>query len=354
MTYSEPAILFAADTHFSVPLGLAVQSLIQNALPETLYRIFILDDGIRRDVKKDIDAMKGNHSITYINVSHLVGNVTTTERFPKVAFARFLISELLPPDITGKVFYTDADILFCEDITHLGEFNMQGKSVASVQSINMASRQQAPYIKQWKSLFSLKDTGAPYFFSSSLLFDMNEWKQRDYEARILELGRQLSSQDIPCPDQDIYNAVCHGDIALLPARYCVIPSFEQRYTSDDYQQEFEGRLMYSDQERHEAWHNPALLHYAAKKPSLIEKAFTCHDRYFLDFWQRSPWKYQLPYLPRTWGFPHRAFLHLTAFPLLWLRLPTSACHHIIYFIHFHLFNRKGFAKATLRWLLRRP
>lgn len=294
--------MLAADTTFSIPLAIAVESLLASARPGTVYDIHVLDDAVTPGIKEYLESLHGRYefAISYHCVSEIVKNVIVTKQFPRVAFARFLFDRFLPEHVLGKIFYTDADILFCDDLTPLFQLDMKGHPVAATQAINLVARDNRVHIGNWAKVFHIDET-APcftYFQNGTLLFDRIPWRKSGYGEKIVSKGEEMTVSQVPFPDQDIMNAVCYNDIALLPAKYGVIPLFERRYSRDAYDANFAGRCAYSSGELEQALQSPAVLHFAGVKPQVLEGPHYVGEERFIDFWKQSAWRDFLPYAPQ--------------------------------------------------------
>lgn len=294
-------IVFAADTNFSIPFGLAVFSLLESASATTYYDIYVLDDGITDEIKRDVEKLKGrfNFSITYFIVSETIKGLPSTTVFPPVSYARFMIPDLLPEHITERVFYIDSDVIFLDDLTPLYDMDMEGKPVAATQGLNMTAVDNRHYL-QWLGKeygMDFYEPGLPYFHSGEMLFDLQTWKLGNYSRKCLDLAEGKVPKRLLYYDQDFFNVACRGQIANFPARYCVIPRFEHRYYGD-YKKMYEGLSLYSEEELHSALASPAILHYAGPKPIVFDKPRFAGESAFFELWKRSPWKKRIPYFPR--------------------------------------------------------
>ncbi len=295
-------VVIAADGNFSIPLALCVESLLASARKETRYNIHILDDGVRAEVREYLQGLQKPYgcTITHHDVSHAVEGMESRSIYPKVAFARFLFDTYLPPDMLGRVFYSDADVLFCDDLTPLFQMDMGGCTLAARQELNLISRERYEYLQHWAGQNGVDMAANPgaYFLSGNILIDTDKWKEHQYGSQILARGLSEDAKKLSYPDQDIMNAVCWGDIAAMPARYCVVPLFANRYDRAAYDSMYEGRCLYSADELEQAIRNPAVLHFAGVKPQVLLGPHYAGEERFIDFWKRSAWRDYLPYAPQ--------------------------------------------------------
>lgn len=298
----ELPIVFAADANFSVPFGIAVMTLLEHARPETFYDIYVLDDGIREEVKQEVAQFKKKYDfrITYYDVSEMVKDIPATCIFPPVTYARFLVPKLLPQQVQERIFYIDADVLFCDDLTELYNMDLDGKPFAATQALNMTAYGNRRYLEWLGAEYGMNfyEKGNPYFHAGELLIDRKAWLEAGFTEKCLKMAQEPFPKEILYYDQDFMNIVCRGQIANFPAKYCVIPQFEKRYICD-YDYTYEGLSLYSEEELHQAHENPAIIHYAGTKPIVFRKPAYKNEESFFEAWARSPWKNRIPYFPRT-------------------------------------------------------
>lgn len=304
-------IVFAADGNFSVPLAIAVESMLQSARPETRYDIHVLDDGVLDFAKQHIETLHDRYAfaITYHSVSDLVLGVSSTHYFPRVSFARFMIPELLG-DVSGsRIFYSDADVLILDDLTPLFEMDMEGKTLGGIQELAVLVESDQKHLNGWKKLFGFAESdNVLYCNSGNLVFDKQRWIEKGYAHEIMRISREQRGGQAIFPDQDIMNFVCQGDIALLPPKFCAIPMYADIYAGNDAEAHFQTECRYAAAELRQAAQHPALIHFAGRKPRVLEGARYPLEQPFIDFWKKSVWQDYMPYSPRIGSFSPSRFI----------------------------------------------
>lgn len=313
-------IVFAADANFSVPLALAVESLLASAKPGTRYAIHVLDDGVLDFAKQRMELLHKQYSfsISYHPVAELVQGMPETHYFHRVTYARFLIARLLKGYNYARIFYSDADVLFCGDIAEVYDFDMQGHALAGIQALSGLSSKQSPnmlqgdtcYVQAWARNFNINlDTpGGAYFNAGNFLMDCRRYEERQYGEKSIRLIQDIPIGKAPFLDQDIMNAVCWGDIALLPVKYCVIPINEEYYACKDYDAMYRGKCLYRQDELRAVLDSPAIVHFAGQKPRVLEGPRYIHEDKFISFWEQSAWRNYMPYAPRIGSMSPSRFI----------------------------------------------
>ena len=72
-------IVFAANDTFAPYAGVAIQSVILNANPRNLYRIYVLHTSISSKHVEELERMTGeNITVSCISVAHLISGIHTS------------------------------------------------------------------------------------------------------------------------------------------------------------------------------------------------------------------------------------------------------------------------------------
>lgn len=291
-------LAFASDLSGAVPLGIAILSLLR-VRPECIPYVFhVLDSGIPIRVQKQIQllAVSSGCSAYFIPARGLLADLPRKGRFPTAVYHRFLLPELMPPDVQ-RVLYLDADVVACRDVTPLFCHDLGGRPVGAPawQVVGPYEREMGGLLRGFCKRMGLPEDGEPYFYSSQLLMDLALMRQEKLGDRLIRFSREADPATLAWPDQDALNAVLRGRIAALPCSCNVIPLFAEAVRS--------GRMnparpiVYGDEELREYYRRPMIVHYAASKPNVFRGPRDRYDELFLDLWRQSPWRRQLPYVP---------------------------------------------------------
>ncbi len=288
-------VAFSADVNFSVPLGLVCLSLMRVARPEDCYHIHVLGDAVDETVLSDIRALcdTRGYELSYHDVGEAMANVIETENFPKMAFARFLLPDLLPTEVT-RVFYADSDVMLMRDPAELFALDMEGYLLAGVLDMALALDDRLRlHMDDLCVAYGVDRDSFRNYYSGQLLFNLTLCREMSYGKRVVELAQQPNDA-ILYPDQDIMNVLAQGQIKTLPLNYCVVPHMAALYDAVIVQG---GDTVYRADEVASAIAHPALMHFATSyKPFVL---YPCARWYgaFYALWRSSPWKRRLPYVP---------------------------------------------------------
>ncbi len=293
-------IALAADRRFSIPMGLAVFSLLESAKPTTRYHIHLLCDEVDPHVLAQIDQIcrERGHLCQHHELKDALHNIATTEDFPSVAFARFLLPQLLPDEV-DLIFYIDADEMVHRDLSPAFEAFQAGHLLAGVTEAGCQSNPQfAAYISHLYEHFKVSSQDGLYFNSGQILLSLKACREAQLCERMMRHAQALPDF-IEYPDQDVMNVLCNGRIQLLPLAYCVVPHYAPIYHQALQTIAQHGVKVdaYGAEEITSALRSPILQHFvSADKPFVL-----CPDAVYQPYfrlWRRSPWRRKLPYLPK--------------------------------------------------------
>lgn len=293
-TYS---IAFSADRDFSVPLGIAIYSLLLHAKPGRYFDIHVLDGGVTEQGKAMIEALKADYpcfNVTYWDLSNQFTDLPSNFRFTVATYYRLRLANLLPH--VNRIFYTDADVLICDDLEELFQIDL-GECYAGATQELSAAREGHEGLKAYREAFGVPDDGTPYYCAGQLLLDLDRIRQDGIEDRMMEKVYSVPPEVLGAPDQDIINSVMHGRIKTIPYKYGSIAFFEDRILRGSYLEDIGTCCAYTEEELKEAARHPVVIHYATAKPNILVGPRNRQESMFFDLWKASPWRHCVPYEP---------------------------------------------------------
>lgn len=307
-------VAIAADRNFSIPLGLSCLSLIRCATAGHRYHIHILGDEIDRDVVRTIqeECDSVNFPLTYHDLSSSFDNVYVTESFPAVAFARLLLPNLLPDEIK-RVYYLDADTIFCKDPEELFTLDMGENILAGVQDFYSVidPRIHEERMTLFKERYQSNPENFVYCFSGQIVLELDAWRKEDLGNKIIRAA-QDPNLDLTMPDQDLINVFCQGRIQIVPPSHCLVPMIIDGMLQLCDSPDFEKLCVYSKEEVRRAVKEPDSLHYAThRKVFVLDPPQLHHSDLFYKLWRSSPWRNTIPYYP--YWIKQRSVIRKTAY-----------------------------------------
>lgn len=174
---------------------------------------------------------------------------------------RVLVPQLLPG--VSRCLYLDADTVVTDDLSELFTMPMEGKSIAcAIDSENFKdeTRQRCEY-----------GEADIYVCAGVMMMNLDYWREHNLTEQIVRWGYENDAR-IKFPDQDTINILCNRSKIVMPVRYGVQHIFY-------YNPNFLGGLR---EQLVEAYHSPAIIHYAGYAPWVAENT----DTLFHPYWEK--------------------------------------------------------------------
>lgn len=200
-------ILYSSDQNYAKQLAVSMVSLISNSNEDEFFKIHIIDNGIYDKTKTDIRSLLNENKaeIIWLNFDNKLDALNLTGKFPRSAFARLFIADMLGLD---KVIYIDCDMIVLQSLSPLWNMNLSDNLVMAVQdSVDISYRR----------LVGLKKENR-YFNSGFLVINVSEWRKQKIAEQCIQYAHRWNG-DIPHNDQGILNAVCKDKVKILPPCY---------------------------------------------------------------------------------------------------------------------------------------
>ncbi len=207
MKIEEIPLVIAFDQNYLVPACVMLTSLCENAVSDTVYRVFIIaDEETRRSSASKIEetvAPYRRHAVEWLDpADHFVG-AKTRHHLSRPNYYRFLIPEFLPQ--YDKAIWLDVDMIVKRDLRELFSTDLAGNYIGAVRiGLHNAGVQHVP----WDS----------YFNAGLLLMNLALWRKDDVAG---QARRLIAENDFSCPTQDPMNLIGYGKTVFLPVEYNV-------------------------------------------------------------------------------------------------------------------------------------
>lgn len=248
-------VVFACDNNYKIPLGVAMSSLLSNALKDTFYELYLLyTGGLSNDLKGmllKLQKMYSNFTLEMVKVENELLK-DATSHLPYISnatFYRLFISELLPK--YDKIIYLDCDILVLGDLKELFEYNIQNYFLAGV--IDWECQEELRLNKKRQ-----KEIGIDldiYVNAGILLMNLKLIR----EKQMVEIFKQQMKIKYSLADQDILNICFHNKILRLPFKY----NLKARYYRTP--KLLEKSSLFLKDRVEESCNNPLIVHFVGNK-----------------------------------------------------------------------------------------
>lgn len=265
-------IVLAADDNYAQHAAVVMASVLQNTqTPEQMY-FYVIDDAIREEKQKKLQATAAqwNSTVRFVSLrtegfeqAYVSGGISRT------AYFRLDIPNVLPEEI-ARAIYLDCDLLVFRDIRDLWDIDLAGKPLGAAADLGVLTSAEKKQDKRvnldWQEQYS-------YFNSGVLLLDLGLWRREGYSTQLLEL---LTQKRYRHHDQDALNELFMGNWQKLPLRWNVIPPvwhMSPRIVKDQTYR----------QEAKQAVEDLAILHYAGGYKPWEYKAYNGFNEAYYDY-----------------------------------------------------------------------
>jgi lipopolysaccharide biosynthesis glycosyltransferase len=209
---AERAVVFAADEAFALGLAVALSSTLRHLARDCSAGVYVLDNGLAEASRQRLGfvgrRIRPDLRLSLLRVPPgLIDGLQVPKWLSTSTFARLLIPELLPPEVSRAV-YIDADVLVRKDISPLFTHDLGGAPVGGVRDAAIISTDHE------MSGIRERQPPRPYFNTGVLVIDAHLWRESRLGQRALEYA--VGAGDLPFPDQDAINAVCDAWHELDP------------------------------------------------------------------------------------------------------------------------------------------
>ncbi len=228
--YMEPSaspipIFFTIDDAFAPFLGVALNSIVQNASKAHRYKVIVVHQDLgERNIRKLGSIAADNFEIDFVpmenrlfGIADSMGTRLRADFFTLTIFFRIFIPAMFPE--YDKGIYLDSDIVVPGDISELFTVSL-GESLlgAAVDPVVTHIPEFTRHVRERVGVECHQ-----YFNSGVLLMNLKKLREVDLDRRFLEL---LNTYHFNCvaPDQDYLNAMCFGKVVYLPATWDAMPS----------------------------------------------------------------------------------------------------------------------------------
>ena len=212
-------VTIASDNNYAQHVAVVVASILCNTKTPSAVRFFILNDNISHQyidlISKTVTNLNGN--VEFINVSDLsvFNRVYLSGHISKAAYFRLYLPNVLPANVK-KVIYLDVDLIVNRDIVELWKADIGNYPIAAVSDFGILASKRSMREKTKSLGTKIKR----YFNSGVLVVNIDEWRKKDYSAKIVQL---LKRNNFTHHDQDVLNKFFGENWYELPLEWNVIP-----------------------------------------------------------------------------------------------------------------------------------
>ncbi len=205
-------ICYSLDSAYVEQLAVSIASILKNADVNENINFYILDGGLTKKDKKEIESLK---NIKNFNIEYLSVNSSDFSDYPLLkkdnidyknyhvtlpTYFRFKLPALL--NSLSKVLYLDCDVIINDSLKGIFDTNIDNYAVAMVLDADSTKESKRLGLKK-------------YFNAGVMLLNLDFWREHNLELQLLDYAKKNKSK-ILWQDQDIVNSVLFENIKELP------------------------------------------------------------------------------------------------------------------------------------------
>lgn len=136
-------IVYSSDDNYAQHMGASIYSLLSHNAGSAIV-IYVIDNGISSDSKGKLQQIINQFPLSrlqWIDFSKWSEKLTLNMQWPisLSSYGRLFIGSMLPADVS-RCLYLDCDMIICDCIDELWNWDMRGCTIAAVQDIyNLSS-----------------------------------------------------------------------------------------------------------------------------------------------------------------------------------------------------------------------
>ena len=269
------AIAYALDDNYFYPTLVSITSILKTSKNSTYNIFYILTSNgkFSEENKKKLKNLETKYKNCKFNILEIDENLfvyAKTDRYPKIAYFRLLLAELVPD--FNRIIYLDGDTLIYTDLSEMMNLNMDNNIAMGWVDNGYRNSEK----------FNI--TTHKYITSGVILFDLEKMRKENITKQFMDFLKNNYNELIQ-EDQTVINIVLHKRIGLLPPKYGIwaYNNREALIDHNHYRNKTLHMKCYDDNEVIKAWLNPGIAHYVQSKPWKRRTKYS-NIRYRINWW----------------------------------------------------------------------
>lgn len=217
-------VFFSIDDGYAPLLGVALESMLENASREYEYKVTVLINELSSSNKEKLKSIVGSKAnLQFTSMGNRLASVVDgksnrlrMDYFTLTIYFRIFISAMFPE--YDKAIYLDSDIVVVDDISKMYGVDLGDNLIGAVNDFSIRDVPELVH-------FVENGVGIPileYFNSGILLMNLKAMRDVKLEEKFLYLFNTYHFGSV-APDQDYLNCMCNGRVTYLPYRWDVMP-----------------------------------------------------------------------------------------------------------------------------------
>ncbi len=206
-------VFFAVDDNYAPFLGVALESITQNASRKYIYNIHILTEGLNHtNISRLSQYNDVNFKIIFNDVAEEMSamnhRIHVRDYYTKATYYRFLIADMFPQYEKG--LYLDCDIAVNGDISELYNFPLEDNFAAVMpEEVMTAYDVYGTYVEKVLGI-----NRREYFNAGVMVMNLALLREVDIQVRLAEIMSEYTFT--VTQDQDYLNVLFYRKVLFLP------------------------------------------------------------------------------------------------------------------------------------------
>ena len=244
-------IIYSSDENYAKICIASIISLLKKNKEEKDLKIYIIDNNIKEETKKEIiNIMEKYHrECFFISCNEICKDLQKNNDFPVSSYARLFIQDNIKED---KIIYIDCDTAIRKNLNSLWKEDLGDNLIAGVED---------PLPSYLKEAIQMKKDDR-YINAGILVINLKKWREIDFKKKVLQYIKEHRNNVIH-HDQGIINGLCKGKILYLHPKYNLMPEMIIM-NEKQLKKLYKINNFYTERQLEEARKDPYIVHYISK------------------------------------------------------------------------------------------
>ena len=244
-------VIYSTDENYAKICLSSIISLLENSRDIEKLRIYIIDNKIESETKKNIRKVieKYGREVYFLSCQEICKDLKKNNNFPVSSYARLFIQDYVKED---KIIYIDADTVIRKNIECLWEKDLGENLVAGVED---------PLPGYLKEAIQMNKENR-YINAGILVINLKKWRKVDFKEKVL---KYIENHDynVVHHDQGIINGLCQGKILYLEPQFNLMPEMIMM-SEKQLKRLYKLKGFYTEEQLEAARKDPYIVHYISK------------------------------------------------------------------------------------------
>ncbi len=200
-------VCISFDENYLFPACVTICSLLENAFPQTFYKLYIITDGPCAEYSlpyiEKIFEKYPRHSYEFLRPLPVMEGAVEKKHLTISNYNRFAIPTLL--STLDKVLWIDVDVVVNRDISDLFKLDL-GENIVAAARMNPPMKQDFVSVNE-------------YYNAGVLLFNINKWDEVSAQRELIDL---IGNNEFERPTQDPLNILTNGRTEYVDFKYNIL------------------------------------------------------------------------------------------------------------------------------------